>query len=92
MKKSKEMKRYLRIVEESGCPECHSEDVYETHASVGRRDDVLVLICDECGHSETCPEQPKNMVRLIGGLGGSSIRDVDGSILPEFLKPSKKEK
>lgn len=90
MKKSKEMKRYLRIVEETGCPECHSEDVYETHVSVGKNDKVLAFICDECGHSENCPEQPKNMVWVMAGFGG--IRDENGDVLPEFLKPSKKEK
>ena len=96
MKKSRAMKRYLRIVEETGCPECKSEDVYETHKDVihsrkGPRKNVLGFICDECGYSEDCPEQPNDMFLVVAGFG--SIRDENGDILPEFLKPkNKKEK
>jgi hypothetical protein len=87
VKKTDEMKRYLRIVEETGCPVCHSDDVHETNDSA-TEPAVLAFICNECGYSETCPEQPDNMIGLVGSLGGR-IRDGDGNILPEFLKTAK---
>jgi Zn ribbon nucleic-acid-binding protein len=36
----------------SGCPECGSEETYETTVSVNDTDDVDACMCDDCGHVE----------------------------------------